>query len=115
MLNDGRIEQVGSPRDLYEQPANDFVMGFVGPVSRLGERSVRPHDIDILPDPAPGAHEAMVDRVVHLGFEVRVELTPADGDPFYVQLTRAEADALELARGDIVYVRGERAAALSGR
>jgi sulfate/thiosulfate transport system ATP-binding protein len=115
VLNEGRVEQVGTPRELYEEPANDFVMGFVGPVSRLGEHSIRPHEIDILLEPAEGAHEAMVDRVVHLGFEVRIELTPADGAPFYVQLTRSEADALELARGDIVYVRGERVAALSRR
>src|SRR3712207_1457333 len=37
VLNEGRVEQVASPREVYERPANEFVMGFVGPVNRLGE------------------------------------------------------------------------------
>ena len=75
VLNEGRIEQVGSPRELYEQPANEFVMSFVGPVNRLGDAFVRPHDVELLLEPdGSGAAEAMVERVVHLGFEVRVEL-----------------------------------------
>src|SRR5437764_15390744 len=51
VLNEGRIEQVGSPRELYELPANEFVMGFVGPVNRLGEGLVRPHDLMLSRDP----------------------------------------------------------------
>jgi sulfate transport system ATP-binding protein len=46
----------------------------------------------------------MVDRVVYLGFEVRVELALGDGSPLAVQLTRDDAVALELAAGDIVWV-----------
>jgi sulfate transport system ATP-binding protein len=107
VLNEGRVEQVGSPRDLYERPANEFVMGFVGPVSRLGDVRVRPHDVRLVLEPEDGASEAMVGRVVHLGFEVRVELTLPDGQPLSVQLTRDEATQLELRRGDIVYVRPE--------
>src|SRR6188768_2320461 len=45
VLNKGRIEQVGDPVSLYERPANDFVMSFLGSVARLGEQLVRPHDI----------------------------------------------------------------------
>jgi sulfate transport system ATP-binding protein len=105
VMNDGRIEQVGGPRDLYENPANDFVMGFLGPVTRLGSELVRPHDVKIAPLPEPGSEEAQVARVVHLGFEVRIELTLADGSEANVQLTKAEADELELADGDIVHVR----------
>src|SRR5439155_7724801 len=73
LLNEGRVEQVGSPRELYEQPANEFVMSFVGPVNRLGETFVRPHDVVIRVEPDAGSSEAMVERVVHMGFEVRVE------------------------------------------
>ena len=73
-MNGGRVEQVGSPHDLYEQPASEFVMSFVGPVNRLGDALVRPHDVELSLAPADGAEEAMVDRVVRLGFEVRVEL-----------------------------------------
>jgi sulfate transport system ATP-binding protein len=105
VMNDGRIEQVGAPRDLYERPANDFVMEFLGPVTRLGSELVRPHDVRIAPLPEPGSSEAQVTRVVHLGFEVRVELELADGGGASVQLTKAEADELELADGDIVHVR----------
>jgi len=108
VVNDGRIEQAGSPADVYEKPATPFVMEFVGPVTRVGERVVRPHDLDIVQDAEPGALEAMVQRVVYLGFEVRVELVPTDGPPVSVQLTRTEADALELAEGDIVWVRDGR-------
>jgi sulfate transport system ATP-binding protein len=105
VMNDGHIEQVGGPRDLYERPANDFVMSFLGPVTRLGSELVRPHDVKIAPLPEPGSSEAQVTRVVHLGFEVRVELALADGGEANVQLTKSEADELELADGDIVHVR----------
>jgi sulfate transport system ATP-binding protein len=105
VMNDGHIEQVGAPRNLYERPANDFVMGFLGPVTRLGSELVRPHDVKIAPLPEPGSSEAQVTRVVHLGFEVRVELALADGGEANVQLTKSEADELELADGDIVHVR----------
>jgi len=104
VINEGRLEQIGAPRDLYERPANGFVMSFLGPVARLGEDLVRPHDLRVFTDPHEGALEAMVDRVVYLGFEVRVEATLADGSPLAVQLTRDDAVALELAHGDIVWV-----------
>jgi sulfate transport system ATP-binding protein len=109
VLNEGRIEQVGSPRELYEQPANEFVMSFVGPVNRLGDTFVRPHDVDLLLESdCDGSAEAMVERVVHLGFEVRVELVREDGEHLTVQLTQEQAQQLELERGQIVYVRPSR-------
>jgi sulfate transport system ATP-binding protein len=108
VLNEGRVEQVGSPRELYERPANEFVMSFVGPVNRLGDTFVRPHDVDLLLEPEDGSAEAMVERVVHLGFEVRVELVREDGQHLLVQLTQEEAEQRELERGQIVYVRPSR-------
>ena len=105
VMDHARIEQVGSPRELYDRPANPFVMGFLGPVTQLGEALVRPHDLSLVLDAEPGSVEAQVARVVHLGFEVRVELELGDGEQLAVQLTRAEADELELAAGDIVHVR----------
>src|SRR5450631_3254538 len=110
VMSSGSIEQVGAPREIYDQPASDFVMGFVGPVSRLGERLVRPHDVTLSLEPFEGGYEAMVKRVVHLGFEVRVELEMPDGEAARAQLTRAEADALEIGDGDIVYVQAPSAA-----
>ena len=105
VLNEGRLEQAGAPRELYDRPATDFVMGFLGPVTLLGGRLVRPHDVVLSSHPGDGAVEAMVDRVAHLGFEVRAELIAAGGDQLSVQLTRGEADELELAAGDIVWAR----------
>jgi sulfate transport system ATP-binding protein len=107
VMNAGRIEQAGSPRELYESPRNEFVMSFVGPVNQLGGELLRPHDIQILPgeDLAPGTLEALVRRVVHLGFEVRVELTLPDGRDIWAQVTRESAQQLELEEGQILTVR----------
>lgn len=107
VLNQGRIEQMGSPREVYDAPANEFVMGFIGPVSRIQGQLVRPHDVRVSLEPESGAVEAMVSRVVHLGFEVRLELELPGGEPAVAQLTRSQTDQLELAPGDIVYVRWE--------
>ena len=80
VINHGRIEQVGSPDELYDHPANDFVMSFLGPVTTLDGQLVRPHDIEVLADPRPGATtEATVTRLQRVGFEVRAELRTQDG------------------------------------
>ena len=105
VMNAGRIEQVAAPRELYDEPANEFVMSFVGPVNRLGDAFVRPHDIELLLEPNGMTQEAMVDRIVHLGFEVRAELVRDDGEHLSAQLTREQVEALELQRGQILYVR----------
>jgi sulfate transport system ATP-binding protein len=107
VMNQGRIEQVGAPRDLYEQPANEFVMSFVGAVNRLGEAWVRPHDLELALEANGETSPATVVRVVHLGFEVRVELSLGDGDSTWVQTTRTRAEELELAEGQIVWLRPE--------
>ena len=104
VMNEGRIEPVGAPVELYERPANDFVMGFLGPVALLGDELVRPHDLRVTAEPRDGAREAMVQRVVHLGFEVRVELLLEGGEALHAQLTREEAVGLEVTNGDIVWV-----------
>jgi sulfate transport system ATP-binding protein len=119
VMDHGRIEQVGAPRELYDRPANRFVMGFLGPVSQVGEQLVRPHDIEISLAPGEGARQAEVTRVVHLGFEVRVELLleASDGEArgdepagrgrgsVSAQITRHEAEQLELVEGGVVWVR----------
>jgi sulfate transport system ATP-binding protein len=84
-------------------------MSFIGPVSELSGRWIRPHDVDILREPSDGAAEAMIDRIVHLGFEVRVELSLGDGDTTWVQITKAQAQELELADGEIVWLRASTA------
>ena len=111
VMSHGNIEQVGTPRELYDRPANDFVMSFLGPVTTLGGRLVRPHDLHVTPEAREGAMEAMVGRITHLGFEVRVDLILADGEALGAQLTRGEAEALELAEGDVVWIGPDRAPA----
>jgi sulfate/thiosulfate transport system ATP-binding protein len=108
VMNDGRIEQAGSPTELYEHPSSEFVMGFVGEANRFGEAFVRPHDLDLALQPNDGAERARVERVVRLGFEVRVELTMPDDVRMWAQVTRAEASELELEEGQLVYVRPSR-------
>ncbi len=109
VMNKGRIEQAGAPRELYEHPSNEFVMSFIGPVNRLGDALLRPHDIQILggwdSHPNTSTVEALVRRVVHLGFEVRVELTLPDGRDIWAQVTREIAAELELEEGQILAAR----------
>jgi sulfate transport system ATP-binding protein len=104
VMNRGRVEQVAGPRELYERPANAFVMSFVGQVNRLGETYVRPHDVELLLEPNGSTREAMIERIVHLGFEVRIELVRDDGERLSVQTTRDEVEQLELEQGQIVFV-----------
>ena len=127
VLNKGRIEQVGSPTDVYDSPANAFVMSFLGAVSSLNGILVRPHDIRVGRNPemaiaagdgtaeSTGVIRATIDRIVLLGFEVRVELTSAaNSNPFTAQITRGDAEALGLKEGDTVYVRATRVPPISG-
>jgi sulfate transport system ATP-binding protein len=108
VINQGRVEQVGTPRELYESPANEFVMSFVGPVNKIGETFIRPSDISLSLEPDGESTEVMVERVVHLGFEVRAELVRDDGQHLLAQLTQEEAQSLELERGLIVYAKPNR-------
>jgi sulfate transport system ATP-binding protein len=105
LMNHGKIEQVGGPQDLYEQPAGRFVMEFIGPVNRLGDTYVRPHDIEIQLNPNGSTSEAEVEHLVYLGFEVRVELALKDGRKIWAQVTREDARQLELEAGKPVHVR----------
>ncbi len=104
VMNHGRVEQVAGPRELYDSPVNEFVMSFVGQANRLGDGWARPHDFELALGPNGEAREAMIERVVHLGFEVRVELARDDGRQLAVQPTRDQAEHLELEPGQIVYV-----------
>jgi sulfate transport system ATP-binding protein len=105
VMHEGRIEQVGSPREVYDTPVNDFVMGFLGPAVRMDGQLVRPHDLTISHQGNNGDIKAVITRVVHLGFEVRVEIELPDGSQARAQLTRSQAAELELGAGDTVYVK----------
>jgi sulfate/thiosulfate transport system ATP-binding protein len=114
VMNEGKIEQTGTATELYEAPANQFVMSFVGEVNQLGEHLVRPHDLEILAQANGQTEQAKVMRVVGLGFEVRVELDLGDGKEIWAQLTREQAEQLDLRDGQTVFVRPERTKVFSG-
>ena len=105
VMNRGRVEQAAGPQELYDVPANEFVMSFVGQANRFGDAWVRPHDLEVAFEPNGSTQEAMIERLVHLGFEMRIDLVRDDGERFSIQLTRDEAERLELENGQIVYVR----------
>lgn len=105
VVNEGRVEQVGTPDQLYDEPANDFVMSFLGEVTHLGGISLRPHDIEVETSPKlAGAMEGTVHRLVRIGFEVRLHVLTVDGDEVSVVVTRAHARALGLEEGSTVWL-----------
>lgn len=114
VMNEGRVEQSGSADELYDHPANEFVMSFVGEVNRLGDDFVRPHDMEVVLDPDDRTQEGLVQRIVSLGFEIRVELVLSDGTEVWAQLTRAELQRLELREGQIAYLRPIQAKSFNG-
>ncbi|HKH64567.1 MAG TPA: sulfate ABC transporter ATP-binding protein [Solirubrobacterales bacterium] len=114
VMNEGRVEQSGTADDLYEHPANEFVMSFVGEVNRLGDDFVRPHDMEVVLDADERTKEGMVQRIVTLGFEVRIELVLSDGTEVWAQLTRNELQRLELREGQIAYLRPVQAKSFNG-
>jgi sulfate transport system ATP-binding protein len=111
VLHEGRIEQWGSPREVYDRPTNDFVKSFLGPTARLRGELVRPHDLVLSHEPVGDAVPVDVERVVHLGFEVRIDLNDPDYGPLSAQTTRGEAARLDLQVGQRVYVRTGQAGA----
>jgi sulfate transport system ATP-binding protein len=141
VMANGQVEQEGSPDELYDKPANDFVMSFLGPATRLDGHLVRPHDVEVLPAEQPGAVRAHITRIVRLGFEVRVELieegaaetddrsvlaaavdaaestgsAPLEARPgsLWAQLTREELQRLRVGVGDAVFVRPNGKASLA--
>jgi sulfate transport system ATP-binding protein len=104
IINEGRLEQIGHPAEMYDHPSNEFVMKFLGPATQLDGSWVRPHDLVIHRDHGTGDHAGTVVRITHLGFEVRVDVTMDHGQPTWVQLSRGAAAELDLSAGDPVWI-----------
>jgi sulfate/thiosulfate transport system ATP-binding protein len=104
VMNRGRIEQVGAPAELYEHPATEFVMGFVGKVNRVGDAYIRPHEVIICHPGQAGCIPATIERVITLGFDNRLELTLPDGERVWAQLTREQVAELKPVVGQSVGV-----------
>ena len=115
VLNRGRIEQVGPPTELYDRPASEFVLRFVGDANRLGDAWVRPHELELLDVPEADAVEVLVERITPRGFDARIDLVAADGTPLVARVTRERLEQIELEQGQIVWARAERVLAPSGR
>lgn len=123
VMNHGRIEQIGSPAEVYDHPASPFVMSFIGPVNVLPKTAqimssfghdganihshlfLRPHDIELSLSPSLHTLPATITRVIHLGQEIQVELLLNDGHAITAYVTREQYDTLDLKAGQIVYVR----------
>ena len=107
VFDHGRLEQVGAPAELYDAPASEFVLRFVGDAVRLGPQLVRPHEIALRRWPGNGAVEVEVERIAVLGADARVDLTDGNGERLAARLRREELEELELARGEIVWASAE--------
>ncbi|HVS85061.1 MAG TPA: TOBE-like domain-containing protein [Gaiellaceae bacterium] len=103
VLNEGRLEQVGSPLELYDTPSSEFVMRFVGDAHRLADRLVRPHDIALAREPYGSSVEVEVERIRVLGADARVDLVDGEGERLVARIPREELEQLGLERGEIVW------------
>jgi sulfate transport system ATP-binding protein len=115
VINEGRIEQIGTPDELYDQPASDFVMSFLGPVTTLDGKLVRPHDIDVHTRPEDGTgKKGRISRLLRVGFEVRLTVSLEEvGHPdVEVTVTRANQRHLGLEEGLPVWISATNEAAL---
>lgn len=121
VINKGRVEQVGTPAEIYDNPATPFVMSFVGSVNVLPSTSgifhrqsfkspssqvfLRPHDVLIQSKPEETSTPARINRIVHLGWEVEVKLSLKDGQEVIAYITREDLDRLQLQPGQKVYIK----------
>ena len=120
VMNQGRIEQIGTPAEVYDRPVNPFVMSFVGEVNILPHTSpifnctytnsashffVRPHDLEVLDTPQQHNVAARVKRIVHLGWEIQLELALGDRSVVIAHLNREEFARLNLEVGQKVYLK----------
>src|SRR5436190_23250601 len=107
VLNNGRLEQVGPPAELYDHPASEFVLRFLGDAFKLGDAFVRPHDITLDRFPGDGAVEVEIERLVVVGADMRIELVDGSGERMTARLRREDVDHLELTPGEIVWATPE--------
>ncbi len=121
VMNKGKVEQIGTPAQIYDHPASAFVMSFIGPVNVMPTSSkifqtsgfdsanpemfLRPHDIEIALELVTNSVPARVARLIHLGWEIQAELELEDGQVMQAHLTRDRFDRLQLTEDQRVYVK----------
>lgn len=124
VMNQGRIEQIGTPAEIYDHPATPFVMGFVGAVNVLpphlplarslqeeggtpdqgAQLFIRPHDLELHATPQQGSMPAVLRRLTHMGRDIQAELTLASGEVVIAHLPRARIDYRTLKAGDALHI-----------
>lgn len=113
IMNLGKVEQVGTPSEVYDRPATPFVMSFIGHVNIVSQSNhngshdpvfIRPQNILIELEPQEDSSPARVNRLIHLGWEVQIELVLDDGQVLMAHLTRDRFDNLNLIPQQRVYV-----------
>jgi sulfate/thiosulfate transport system ATP-binding protein len=119
-MNEGRIEQSGTPDEVFHHPVSEFVVTFLGNVNLFHGRAdsggtarvfVRPHELDIERQPQNGnAVAAKIVRIQSAGPVVRVELSRAEStaeedSAINVELTHDQYRALALKSGEAVFVK----------
>lgn len=124
VMSNGKIEQVGTPEEIYENPATPFVMSFIGAVNVLSpddtwkayHRGVphhasqvflRPHDIEVFTTPTEGALPAKINYIIHLGWTIRLELTLDNGQEITAHINREQYKELDIQQGQTIYLRAK--------
>ncbi|KAB8315850.1 sulfate ABC transporter ATP-binding protein [Tolypothrix campylonemoides VB511288] len=126
VMNHGRVEQIGTSAEIYDQPASPFVMSFIGPVNVLPSNTgilpdsdlslrtneqvfLRPHDVVIHTSPAEDTAPAKVYRIINLGWEIRVELVLKSGETVTAFLSREHFSKLNIREEQRVYIKSKQA------
>ena len=127
VMNEGRIEQIGSPAEIYDHPASPFVMSFVGAVNVLpqgalpqhgmadgfrpgaaaqgdGQIFIRPHDVEVFASPQAGSVPARLKRLTHMGRDLQAELQLDSGEVLVAQFPREQINYSEIRVGDELHV-----------
>lgn len=114
VMNKGKIEQVGTPEEVYHKPANKFVLNFLGNVNIFHERIIdgkkanvytRPHQLEITHQAKDSSSiKAVVEYINPAGSVVKIDLKSEDGNLMQAEIPQDEFKALRLAKQDKVYV-----------
>jgi sulfate/thiosulfate transport system ATP-binding protein len=124
VMSNGKIEQVGTPEEVYENPATPFVMSFIGAVNVLspdntwrahnsavpqsaGQVFLRPHDIEVFTAPTDGSLPATINHIIHLGWTIRLELSLENGQPVTAHINREQYKSLDIQPKQTVYLRAK--------
>ncbi|BBC26890.1 sulfate/molybdate ABC transporter ATP-binding protein [Pseudanabaena sp. ABRG5-3] len=120
IMNNGKVEQIGTPSEIYDSPASEFVMRFIGETNIISSARrhfpdleiadhhqifLRPHDLLIQSEPEANFAPARVSYAYNLGWEGQAELVLKDNQKLIVKLERERFDSLGLHAQKEVYIK----------